>query len=211
MSDRWVCRRCFADNEEIDAVCARCGHTRGADATIDDQRAWAAQTGGTPIGEEPPAWRRWLRFWWVPALAIFLAVGYFSTAQRGDDGALSGAGRVPVNDLRAGDCFNTGDETAISDVDGVPCAEAHEYEVFAVDSHDADALPSDAELETIFTSICIDAFEDYVGAPYATSAIYASMISPSEGSWSDGDRTFTCVLYDPDDAELTESLRGAAR
>ncbi|HSI99282.1 MAG TPA: septum formation family protein [Patescibacteria group bacterium] len=211
MSDRWVCRRCFADNEEIDAVCARCGHTRGADATIEDQRAWAAQTGGTPIGEEPPAWRRWLRFWWIPAIAIFLAVGYFSTARRGDDGSLTSAGRVPVNDLRAGDCFNTGDETEISDVDGVPCTEPHEYEVFAVDTHQADALPSDSELEGIFASICLADFEDYVGAPYETSSIYASMISPSEGSWSDGDRTFTCVLYDPDDAELTESLRGAAR
>lgn len=40
---------------------------------------------------------------------------------------------------------------------------------------------------------------------------YASMISPSEDSWPDGDRTFTRVLYDPDDAELTSSLRGAAR
>jgi hypothetical protein len=198
MSDRWVCRRCFADNEEVDAVCARCGHTRGADATVEDQRAWAAQTGATPIGEAPPAWRGWLRFWWIPALAIFLAVGYLTTARRGDDGALDSAGRVPVNDLRAGDCFNTDDENEISDVDGVPCTEPHEYEVFAVDTHDA-------------ASICLDDFDAYVGAPYDTSAIYASMISPSEGSWADGDRTFTCVLYDPDDAELTESLRGAAR
>jgi hypothetical protein len=211
MSDRWVCRRCFADNEEIDAACARCGQARGADATVEEQRAWAAQTGATPIGEEPPAWRRWLRFWWIPAIAIFLAVGYFTTARRGDDGALSSAGRVSVNDLHPGDCFNSGDETEISDVDGVPCGEPHEYEVFAVDTHEAPALPSDAELETVFGSICLDEFASYVGAPYETSEIYASMISPSEGSWADGDRTFTCVLYDPDDAELTESLRGAAR
>lgn len=211
MSDRWVCRRCFADNEESDAVCARCGHARGADATIEDQRAWAAETGATPIGEEPPAWRGWLRFWWIPAIAIFLAVGYLTTARRDDDGALSSAGRVPVNDLRAGDCFNTDEEDEISDVDGVPCTEPHEYEVFAVDTHEADALPSEAELETVFSSICLSEFDGYVGAPYDTSAIYASMISPSEGSWADGDRTFTCVLYDPEDAELTESLRGAAR
>lgn len=211
MSDRWVCRRCFADNEEIDAACARCGHARGADATIEEQRAWAAQTGATPIGEEPAAWRAWVRFWWIPALAIFLAVGYFTTARRGDDGALSSAGRVSVNDLRAGDCFNAGDETEISDVDGVPCGEPHEYEVFAVDTHEAPALPTDAELDTIFGSICLGEFASYVGAPYESSEIYASMISPSEGSWADGDRTFTCVLYDPENAELTDSLRGAAR
>ena len=73
------------------------------------------------------------------------------------------------------------------------------------------ALRDLAELETVFASICLDEFAGYVGAPYETSEIYASMISPSEGSWADGDRTFTCVLYDPEDAELTESLRGAAR
>lgn len=211
MSDRWVCRRCFGDNEEMDAVCARCGQARGADATIEEQRAWAAQTGATPIGDEPPAWRRWLRFWWIPALAVALVVGYLTTAQRGDDGALTSAGRVAVNDLRAGDCFNAGDETEISDVDGVPCSERHEYEVFAVKTHEAPTLPSSAELDAVFASICLDEFERYVGAPYDTSEIYASIISPSESSWADGDRTFTCVLYDPADAELTESLRGAAR
>ena len=178
---------------------------------MEDQRAWAARSGAAPIGSEPSAWRGWLRFWWIPAIAIFLAVGYLGSARRGDDGALSSPGGVAVTDLRSGDCFNTGDETLISEVEGVPCTEAHEYEVFAVDTHDADALPSDAELDAIFGTICVDAFEDYVGAPYAMSAVYASLISPSEGSWSEGDRTFTCVLYDPDDAELTESLRGAAR
>ena len=37
------------------------------------------------------------------------------------------------------------------------------------------------------------------------------MISPSEESWGDGDRSFICVLYDEDDPELTESLQGANR
>ena len=37
------------------------------------------------------------------------------------------------------------------------------------------------------------------------------MISPSEESWGSGDRSFICLLYDPNDPELTESLAGAAR
>jgi hypothetical protein len=37
------------------------------------------------------------------------------------------------------------------------------------------------------------------------------MISPSEESWGAGDRSFTCLLFDLDDPELTESLAGAAR
>lgn len=45
----------------------------------------------------------------------------------------------------------------------------------------------------------------------ATSELFGSMISPTEGSWGSAHRSFTCVLYDPNDAELTESLAGAGR
>lgn len=211
MSDRWVCKRCFADNEEIDGACARCGLVRGTHAGIDDQRAWAAQTGGGPIGSEPPAWRGWLRFWWIPALVIFVAVGYLSSARRDDGGSLTSAGTVAVDDLRPGDCFTIGEDTEISEVDGVPCSEPHQYEVFAVDTYEGDDLPGDAELDSAFDAICAAPFEAYVGVSYSASEIWASMITPTEDGWADGDRGFTCVLYDPDDLSLTGSLRDARR
>jgi Septum formation len=212
VNERWVCKRCFADNNDADAACVRCGLTRGSEATEQDQVAWSAAGGpGAAVAVEPPAWRRLLRFWWIPTIAIALLVGYIQSAQRGDDGSLVSAGTVSVDDLQVGDCFNTGDETEIADVDGVPCTEVHEYEVFAVETYDAEALPDDSQLEAVFTSICSQPFESYVNFPYATSAIYANMITPSEESWADGDRTYICVLYDPDDPELTQSMRGAAR
>ena len=112
-----------------------------------------------------------------------------------------------------GDCFNSSDDAEeISDVDGVPCTEAHEYEVFALATYEGDGTyPPDSELDAIFTEVCEPEFEPYVGAPYATSEIYGSMISPSEESWGSGDRSFICLLYDPSDPALTESLAGAAR
>ena len=89
MNERWVCKRCFADNDETAAACHRCGLIRGAESTDADQTAWAAspqpeaaQTGDTRGGVV----RQLLRFWWIPAAAIALAIGYFTTAQRGDDG-----------------------------------------------------------------------------------------------------------------------------
>jgi hypothetical protein len=163
------------------------------------------------VAAEQPTWRRLLRFWWIPALGVALLVGYLQTAQRGSDGSLTSAGSVSVYDLRVGDCFNAGEEEEISEVDGTPCTDPHAYEVFAIDDYQADALPSDAQLEAVFLSVCTEPFETYVGFPYATSALYANMITPSEESWSDGDRTFICVLFDPEDETLTESMRGAAR
>ncbi len=54
-----------------------------------------------------------------------------------------------------------------------PCTEAHQYEVFAIATHEGDGtFPPDTELEAIFVEVCEPAFEPYVGAPYATSKIY---------------------------------------
>ena len=210
MNERWVCKRCFADNQDIDSACARCGLARGSEASAEDQAAWATQTGGT-VATQPPAWRSWLRFWWIPLLLIALAVGYFTTARRADDGSLATTGTVSIDDLRVGDCFDVGDETEITDVDGVPCTEQHEYEVFALDTYEADATPGDAELGAVFDAICADPFAAYVGVDYLDSELYGSMITPSEESWADGDRGFICFLYDLDDPDLTASMRGAGR
>jgi hypothetical protein len=218
MTDRWVCKRCFADNDGSAGSCARCGLLRGSEVPDADRAAWAEQTGAPPPAAGTAAgWQRWLRFWWIPAIAIALAVGYFTTARRGDDGALSGGGTLSVNDLRVGDCFSTDGATEIAEVQGVPCTEPHTFEVFAVHTYDGPLPLTDESSEVVFLDLCQGEFETYVGAPYATSAIYGSMISPSEETYADGDREYVCVLFEPDpddfdqDLVLTESLRGAAR
>jgi len=211
MNERWVCKRCFADNEETDSACLRCGLARGSESTETDQATWASQAGQAQATERP-SWQRWLRYWWVPVLLVSLVGGYLFSARRGDDGALSAAGNLGVDDLRVGDCFNTADAAEIRDVDGLPCTQAHEYEVFHLTTWEGDGtFPPDSQLEAIFLEICEPSFEAYVGEPWLSSTIYGSMISPSDESWSDGDREFTCVLYDPDNTQLTESLRGASR
>ncbi len=150
MTDRWVCKRCFADNNEADSACQRCGLIRGAEATPADQTSWAASEAGAATTAPDPGWRRWIRFWWIPALVIALVVGYLMTARRDDDGSLASAGTVSVDDLREGDCFNTTDEVAISEVDGVPCTEPHTYEVFALATYEGDGTyPPDAQLDGI--------------------------------------------------------------
>jgi hypothetical protein len=113
---------------------------------------------------------------------------------------------VSVDDLRVGDCFDAGDEEEISDVDGIPCGETHDYEVFAVQDRDGETYPTETEFDTIFDSICVSAFEPYVGSDYATSAFYAGMITPSEETWDDGDREYICYLYEPVDDTLTENV-----
>ena len=208
MTQRWVCKRCFTDNDREAGACAHCGLLRGSEVSDADRAAWA-EASGTPdpmkAGEQP-AWRGLLRFWWIPALLIVLAVGWFTAARRADDGSLTSGGTVTVDELRVGDCFDADDETEISDVDGIPCADPHDYEVFAVQDRAGETYPTEAEFDTIFGSLCVPAFESYVGSDYTTSALYAGMITPSESTWDDGDREYICYLYEPVDDSLTENV-----
>jgi hypothetical protein len=219
VNDRWVCKRCFADNEESSAACHRCGLTRGAEASQADQQGWAAQ-GAPPVVQQQQraGWTRWIRFWWIPAVLVALAVGFLTQARRDDAGAIDTGGTVSVDELRMGDCFNSGeDEELISDVDGVPCEDPHHYEVFALVTYDAPAFPSDSEMDTVFREHCGPPFASYVGVAYDNSELYASMITPSEETWADGDRSFVCVLYEPEDddpdavALISGSMQGANR
>ena len=148
--------------------------------------------------------------------AIGLAVGYFTQAQRGDDGSLSTAGNVTVTDLRVGDCFNaaefTDEDAEIGDVDGVPCTEPHTFEVFAVADYNGSAYPgTQAAFEAAFGEVCVPPFESYVGVPYADSVLWASAITPTEDGWDSGDHEFICHLHEEDTSMITGSQRGANR
>jgi hypothetical protein len=220
VNERWVCKRCFADNEGTAAACQRCGLTRGAEATESDQSAWAttpkpeAQVEGKGGGGLLP---QVLRFWWIPAAAIALAIGYVTTAQRGDGGALTSGGNVTVDDLRVGDCFNAGEfseggDAEVSDVDGVPCDEPHAFEVFAVADYNGPEYPAtQAQFEAAFDAVCVGPFQSYVGMAYADSVLWASAITPTEDGWNSGDREFICHLHNEDASPITGSQRGANR
>ena len=220
MNERWVCKRCFADNEETVAACHRCGLIRGAESTDADQTAWSASpqpeaaAGGGRSGGG--VLQQLLRFWWIPAAAIALGVGYFTTAQRGDDGSLSTAGNITVTDLQVGDCFNSAEfseeDVEIGEVDGVPCDEPHAFEVFAVADYTGSAYPgTDAAFEAAFAEVCIPPFEGYVGVPYESSVLWASAITPTEEGWSSGDHEFICHLHEEDATQISGSQRGANR
>jgi hypothetical protein len=212
VTERWVCKRCFADNTETDAACARCGLIRGAEATDADQAGWAAQPSAQPA--RAGGWHSWLRFWWIPAIVIALAVGYFTNARRGDDGGISEGGTLQVQDLRVGDCFVFEEtEEEFEAVEARPCTEAHRYEIFhiATWTDGGGAYPTDAAWDAFFAEACVPAFEDYVGRSYETSVLAILPFMPVEASWGAGGRAVQCALADPADSDLTESLRNADR
>jgi len=211
VTERWVCKRCFASNNEGDSACQRCGLIRGAESTPTDQATWASQGGIAPPAAQP-GWRRWARYWWIPALAIFLGVGYLASARRDDGGSITGGGTLSIEDLRIGDCFNSDDTDEISSVDARPCTEAHDYELFhiATWTTSSDYPAEDAMIDFVIQE-CIPAFTPYVGRTYEASQLDFVHFYPLEEGWDAGDRVFQCALFDPGQDDLTESLRGADR
>ena len=57
---------------------------------------------------------------------------------------------------------------------------------------------------------CIDRFEEYVGAPYARTELFATWLLPTDRSWGAGDREVVCVLFAQEE-QLEGSMRGSQR
>jgi len=85
---------------------------------------------------------------------------------------------------------------AVSDLPQVDCTDDHDGEVFFLFEHegDDDDYPGGEALQAEAADDCEgDAFEDYTGTSYSESAIFVGYITPSEQSWSQGDRESICV------------------
>lgn len=212
MNERWVCKRCYADNEGPASACVRCGLLRGAEATDADRASWAAETGAPQSATSAPSWQRYLRFWWIPALVVALAVGYLTTAKRDSGGEITGSGTLQIEDVRVGDCFDVGEADEVGEVNAGPCTDPHGYEMFHLARwNGADTYPSDDAMLDFIIDTCVPVFEAYVGMSYETSVIDFVPFTPTEEGWEDGDRVIQCALVDPGNERLTTSLRSANR
>jgi hypothetical protein len=126
--------------------------------------------------------------------------------------ACGGGGNV--FDLEVGTCFDDTDTdaTEVSNVPVVDCSEPHDNEVFAVFDYTAsDTFPGGTEMNSAAHDLCVAEFEGYVGLGYLESELNVFPITPTQGSWDDGDREIVCALYNLDLSKLTGSMEGAAR
>jgi len=134
-----------------------------------------------------------------------------------DGGSVEGAGASSVFHIQTGECFHSSAGTAgrtveVKDLSSVPCAEAHDGEVFAVVSHPAprDAVyPGDDAVADFAAAECLQRFPAYTGASYDDSDLEVATVRPGHDSWVDkDDREVACVLYQKD-ATLTGTRRKA--
>jgi hypothetical protein len=124
---------------------------------------------------------------------------------------ISEAGQADVFTLAVGDCFNDQDAEEVQSVEAIPCADPHDYEAYhAFDLPDAEDAPFPGQDAVSLTAQdgCIAEFGTFVGVPYEDAApLDFNFLSPTEGSWGEGDREILCIVMD---AEKTAgTLAGA--
>ena len=167
-----------------------------------------------PVQEQRPTspLMRLLPFVWI-LIPIGFAIFYFTTqARRDDSGAIQGQGTLSVYDLRVGDCFSADVSESVGDVQGRPCSEEHQYEVFGTFTHSQGGdFPGEDAIVTSAEPSCLQQFGSYVGISFEESEFYYSLLSPTEESWSDGDRETLCILHTLAEDNITGSMRGANR
>ena len=114
--------------------------------------------------------------------------------------------------LIVGDCTNDGTVTngEVATVPAVPCAEPHDNEAFSSGTLPDGDFPGDESVATTANTMCLAAFEPFVGAEYDSSILGYFAIKPTEVSWGQGDRQVLCLAYDSTGAQLTGSVRDTA-
>nr|WSW49128.1 DUF4190 domain-containing protein [Streptomyces sp. NBC_01001] len=158
--------------------------------------------------------------------AIVLVLGFSGALddgprpKRDTNGQATAPGSVRVEDIRKGDCFNTGGKLAeYDDEEGgdagfrvkiVPCGEAHEGEAYSVFNLDGGAYPGKDKVISIAEEKCAgSALTGYVGADAKVAdTLEVYYYYPQPTTWIRGDREVTCFIGDSSGSS-TGSLRAA--
>jgi hypothetical protein len=146
---------------------------------------------------------------------LLAGIAVLALVASGCDSSTDEAGASTLFRLQTGDCFRSSAGTSartveIKDVTTVPCADAHDGEVFAVVAHPAAkdaAYPGDDAVADFASGECLTRFTGYTGAAYDDSDLQVATVRPDRDSWVDkDDRDVACVLYQQG-ATLTGSRR----
>lgn len=137
-------------------------------------------------------------------------LGGFDNTSRDDAGQIVQEGNISVFSLQVGDCLNIPDKNAtkLGESSGVPCSQAHLYEVFAETTiTDLTTYNKDA-ISTKASDFCSASFQTFVGIPVERSTLTISWLVPTQETWGEGDNEITCILIRRDDLPMTMSMRG---
>ena len=147
-------------------------------------------------------------------IAVALGIvgyGMVTEVDRDSSGAIVGEGTVDAFEIRVGDCFDDGSSLEeISSLPGVPCAEPHDNEAYAVFDVTISDYPEGDGMQTLAFNSCLERFQPWVGKDYETSSLDIFVMYPTTESWRQNDREIVCAVFDVDANKLVGSMKGRA-
>ncbi len=155
---------------------------------------------------------------WIAYIAVIAGFAVYHAATEADrdaTGAIVDGGHVDAFKIRVGDCFDDSSSEAgselVSDLPGVPCAEPHDNEVFAIFDVDVEKFPGDQQMAQVAFDACRERFATFAGIDYDSSTLDIMTLHPSVNSWQhQNDREVVCAVYDMETKKLTGSVKGLA-
>tara|TARA_B100000674_G_C37806686_1_gene899140 strand:+ start:247 stop:786 length:540 start_codon:yes stop_codon:yes gene_type:complete len=161
-------------------------------------------------------------------LTAFLWI--YNDAERNESGQIIAEGDLNAFSLEVGDCFNNVVADKLQEDDGnvtftsvqaVPCVSPHMNQVFAKSSslfEDLSTFPSEEIFNTRSWEFCSEKLPFFVGLNLESSdssqqiedfdsKVGLTYYTPTEISWSEGDRTVDCIISSKGDT-LTRSYEG---
>lgn len=166
-------------------------------------------TNETPPAAEPspavaasgPKPRPWRAIVIVGAIVVFLGIVLFAVRNN-----------VSADDLKVGDCFNVPNGSTVKTVERHGCTESHTGEVILVAEYTGTetVYPIAFGFDSFAQAACTPAFETYVGrAIDSEPALSVGYFYPTSDGWSSGDRTITCYVANPDNSEMSQSVKAS--
>ena len=145
----------------------------------------------------------------IGGVAIFAGTGAFDDeTTRTEDGHIVESGGLGAFAMRVGDCVQLPDENSdqVASVEGVPCTEAHDAQVYAEFDLATAGFPSDADMDALGVQGCTERWAAAIGSAYeADTAFDFTFFSPTETSWAEDDREVTCMVISVDGSPLIGS------
>ena len=108
--------------------------------------------------------------------------------------------------LRAGECVNSG-PGGVSSPTVVPCAQAHDAEIYARFALAGPRWPGTAGIGALARRGCNARLGGYLNPQLATAILAESYVFPGQGAWNAGERTVICEIRGTA-GKLTGSVRG---
>lgn len=133
---------------------------------------------------------------------------------RDSAGQIVEGGDLGAFTIKVGDCLGGGVTGEIESVDGVPCEQPHQSEVyysFAVPEGDG-AFPGTEAVQDQADKGCLDAFQGFVGIDFDSSVYEISTLTPTAESWEQiKDREILCLIGQAEGTLTTGTAKGTAK